>query len=44
MTRLAFNFYIVLYGNNAMKQKTVHFSMACLVSVFIYNTAKQIFT
>jgi hypothetical protein len=39
-TLLNFNFYM-LCGNNALKQKTVHSSMAYYVHVLLYNAAKQ---
>jgi hypothetical protein len=40
----AFNFYTLLFGNNTIKQKTVHLSIACYAHVFPYNAAKHIFT
>jgi hypothetical protein len=39
----ALNFYILLCGNNALKEKTVNSSMACYVHVLPNNTAKQMF-
>jgi hypothetical protein len=44
ITLLSFNFYMLLYGNNALKQKTVHSSMAYYVHVLLYKAAKQMFT
>jgi hypothetical protein len=40
-TLLNFNFYTLLCGNNALKQKTVHSSMAYYVHVLLYNAAKH---
>jgi hypothetical protein len=37
------NFCVLLCGNNAMIQKTVHSSMACYVHVLLHNAAKQMF-
>lgn len=39
-----FNFYVLLCGNNALKQKTIYSFMACCVHVLLYNAAKQILT
>lgn len=39
-----FNFYVLLCGNNALKQKTIYSLMACYVHVLLYNAAKQILT
>jgi hypothetical protein len=41
---LKFNFYMLLCGNNALKQKTVHPSVAYYVNVLLYDAAKQMFT
>jgi hypothetical protein len=38
---LIFNVYMLLCGNNALKQKTVHSSMTYYVHVLLYNIAKQ---
>jgi hypothetical protein len=40
-----FKCYTLLYGNNAIKQKTFHSSIACYVHVrlLIYNAAKHVF-
>jgi hypothetical protein len=35
----AFNINMVLCGNNALKQKTVHSSTTCYVHVLLYNVA-----
>jgi hypothetical protein len=35
-----YNFYVLPCGNNALKQETVHSSMACCLHVFLYNAAK----
>jgi hypothetical protein len=40
---LNFNFYMLLCGNNALKQKADHSSMAYYVHVLLYNAAKQMF-
>jgi hypothetical protein len=42
-TLLYFKFYMLLCGNNALEQKTVHSSMAYYVHVLLYNAAKQMF-
>jgi hypothetical protein len=36
----AFNFYKLLCGNNVLKQKTLHSSMAHVYAL-LYNAAKQ---
>jgi hypothetical protein len=41
LLKKAFNIYMLLCGNNALKQKAVHSSMACYVHVLLYNAAKQ---
>jgi hypothetical protein len=33
----ALNFCILLFGNSALKQKTVHLSMACCVHMYIHT-------
>jgi hypothetical protein len=35
-----FAFYVLLCGNNALKQETVHSSMTCYVHVIVYNTVR----
>jgi 4-amino-4-deoxy-L-arabinose transferase-like glycosyltransferase len=37
----AFNFYILLFGNDALKQETFYSSIACRVHVLTYNSEKQ---
>jgi hypothetical protein len=43
-TLLNFNFYMLLLESNALKQKTVHSSMAFCVHGLLYNAARQMFT
>jgi hypothetical protein len=40
----AFNFYMLLCGRNALKQKYFHSSAAFYLHVLQYNAAKQEFT
>jgi hypothetical protein len=42
-TLLNFKFYMLIHGNNALKQKTVHSSMERYVRARLYNAAKQMF-
>jgi NADH:ubiquinone oxidoreductase subunit 3 (subunit A) len=35
---------MLVCGNNALEQKTVHSSMTYYVHVLLYNAAKQMFT
>jgi hypothetical protein len=34
---------MLLCANNALKQKTVHLSMACYAHVLLYNAAEHMF-
>jgi hypothetical protein len=38
-----FNVYMLLCGNNALKQKAVHSSVAYYVHILLYHAAKQMF-
>jgi hypothetical protein len=40
---LNFDFYALLCGNDAQKQKSVHSSLACCVHVPLHIAAKQMF-
>lgn len=42
MLKEAFNFYMLIYGNNALKQNTSNSIMACYVNVLLHNTEKQL--
>jgi hypothetical protein len=42
-TLLSFKLYVLLSRNNALKQKTVHSSMAFYVHVILYNATNQMF-
>lgn len=44
MTKISddFNLYVLIRGNKAQQQKTVHSSMAYYVHVRLYTAAKQI--
>jgi hypothetical protein len=39
-------FYMLLFGNNALKRKSAHSFMACYVGLYVllYNAAKRMFT
>jgi hypothetical protein len=39
----AFNLYMLLCGNNVLKQKTCHSAMAYYVHVILDNTAKHFY-
>jgi hypothetical protein len=38
-----FNIYMTLGGNSAVKQKTVHSSMAYYVHALLYNATKHVY-
>jgi hypothetical protein len=38
-----FNFYMLLRGSSAVKQKSGHSSMACYVHVLQYNAAEHVY-
>jgi hypothetical protein len=38
---LDFNFYTLLCGNSALKQKSVHLSVACHVHVLLQNAVNK---
>jgi hypothetical protein len=40
LLKKAFNFYMLLCGDNVLKQDTVHLPMACYVHVLLYSAAR----